>query len=228
MELIPVDYQLGIVVIILTLFSLYAFFKHKVNKEGIFLAVIIGLSVFRMGDFLMFLTLIIFFTIGTIATNLRESYKKKIHGVRTTKNILANMGLPTIFLLLGSPLLFFAGLSAALADTLSSEFGMLSRSKPRLITTFKTVEAGRNGAVSFLGLLAGLLGSLIIAVVASLALNTWEVVPIMVLAGMVGTLFDSLLGATLERKQLIDNSQVNTLATFAGSLTGMSLRFFGI
>ena len=51
--------------------------------------------------------------------------------------------------------------AAVAADTFSSELGILSKSKPRLITspTLRVVPPGTNGAVTTTGLLAGVLGA---------------------------------------------------------------------
>lgn len=61
-----------------------------------------------------------------------------------------------------------ANYAAAAADTFSSELGILSESQPRLITSLslRKVPKGTNGGVTIWGLVAGLLGSLIIVATA--------------------------------------------------------------
>ncbi|RAH49771.1 DUF92 domain-containing protein [Aspergillus brunneoviolaceus CBS 621.78] len=58
-----------------------------------------------------------------------------------------------------------ANYAAVTADTFSSELGILSTSKPRLITspTFRVVPPGTNGGVTGTGLLAGMFGAFTIA-----------------------------------------------------------------
>ncbi|GAV88720.1 DUF92 domain-containing protein [Cephalotus follicularis] len=95
-------------------------------------------------------------------------------------------------------------------DTWSSEIGVLSDAQPRLITTFKPVQRGTNGGVTKLGLLAAtaagsviglafvLVGFFTTKCTYDLALKQLLVIPLSALAGLVGSLIDSLLGATLQ------------------------------
>ena len=100
-------------------------------------------------------------------------------------------------------------------DTWSSELGVLSRKMPRLITTGKECKPGTNGGVTTLGLVASAAGGfavgfafwcggLFVPVVTgnvTLALQfaaQWPVLVIGLGAGLVGSLIDSLLGATIQ------------------------------
>ena len=60
---------------------------------------------------------------------------------------------------------FYSNYAAVAADTFSSELGILSKSKPRLLTSWnlREVPPGTNGGVSLAGTLAGFGGAFIIA-----------------------------------------------------------------
>ncbi|KAJ9635718.1 uncharacterized protein PV06_08858 [Exophiala oligosperma] len=96
--------------------------------------------------------------------------------------------------------------AATTSDTLSSELGILSRSKPRLLTTLRTVPPGTNGGVSLAGLGAGVAGSTAIALTSLLfltfckdsSLTRTDTFTLVTLLGTAGTLLDSLLGAILQ------------------------------
>ncbi|EEF47011.1 conserved hypothetical protein [Ricinus communis] len=100
--------------------------------------------------------------------------------------------------------------SCCSGDTWSSELGVLSDATPRLITTFKHVRRGTNGGVTIAGLAAAAAAGGVIGVTFvlfglfttsceySVALKQLLVIPLSVMAGVCGSLIDSLLGATLQ------------------------------
>ncbi|KAK8695173.1 hypothetical protein V6N13_000343 [Hibiscus sabdariffa] len=95
-------------------------------------------------------------------------------------------------------------------DTWSSELGVLSDDQPRLITTFKPVRRGTNGGVTKTGLLAALAAGTVVGLTFVLvgffttrcsdgmAMKQLLVIPLSAVAGLLGSLIDSLLGATLQ------------------------------
>ncbi|CRG83811.1 hypothetical protein PISL3812_01167 [Talaromyces islandicus] len=136
-----------------------------------------------------------------------------------------------------------ANYAAVAADTFSSELGILSKSKPRLITspTLRVVPPGTNGGVTLAGLLAGVLGAFIVALASTLALpfcEGWSPVQRiqwlvgLTLWGTCGSILDSFLGGLLQasvvdkrtgkvvegsggRKVLIQPSSTSTTSTAA-------------
>ncbi len=123
--------------------------------------------------------------------------------------------------------LSLAALAEAAADTVSSEIGQVLGGRPRLITTFKTVEAGRDGGVSTVGSLAGMAAAATVAGAGSWAMHGgWESFWISGAGAVFGLFFDSLLGATIEECGWLNNDAVNFLST--ASAAGFALFLLAI
>jgi uncharacterized protein (TIGR00297 family) len=110
-----------------------------------------------------------------------------------------------------------AALAEAAGDTVSSEIGQWASDRAYLITTFKLVPAGEDGGVSFAGTAAGFAASTILV---GLGLSLGLCGPykfagpaIALAAAATGNLFDSFLGATLQRRGLVTNGMVNFAST---------------
>jgi uncharacterized protein (TIGR00297 family) len=88
-----------------------------------------------------------------------------------------------------------------------------------MLTTLRPVPTGTDGAVSLAGTLAGAAGAAIITGIAALVFQfTAGESAIAFAGGIVALFFDSLLGATLERRGWLNNDAVNALSTLAGAL----------
>lgn len=97
-------------------------------------------------------------------------------------------------------------------DTWASELGtVIGQRDPFLITTRKRVPRGTNGGVSLFGLLVSFLGGVLIGLSYYLTIrytvdskilahspNQWPIVAFGGIAGLLGSIIDSLLGATLQ------------------------------
>jgi uncharacterized protein (TIGR00297 family) len=112
-----------------------------------------------------------------------------------------------------------AALAEAAADTASSEFGQVFGGNPRMITTFRKVEPGTDGAITFIGTLAGIAAAALVSAVGMWALSGDRTMFWLSFAGGVfGLLFDSLLGATFERAGWLNNDAVNFVSTAAAAM----------
>ncbi|KAH9984546.1 integral membrane protein DUF92-domain-containing protein [Russula vinacea] len=110
--------------------------------------------------------------------------------------------------------------ACCMGDTLASELGILSSSPPILLTTLKTVPPGTNGALSLLGTAASVGGGMAMGWTMWAALSvenascrdqTGDLFLLLLgwgaIAGGLGSLLDSLLGATLQRTQYSNTSK---------------------
>jgi uncharacterized protein (TIGR00297 family) len=98
--------------------------------------------------------------------------------------------------------------ATCLADTLASELGILSKSSPVLITQpWRKVPSGTNGGVTLMGFVWSALGGLLIGLSTILfdylsGLSPLNIAPMLSFAtacGLVGSVIDSLLGATVQQ-----------------------------
>lgn len=204
------------------------------DRTGTYCGVLIGSLMVIFTDGRWFLVLLLFFILGGISTKYKQDYKRTlgiVQGTRDYGNVLGNglialcMTLAFLFeeiFLIG----FLGAVAAATADTLATEIGDTSNTHPRLITSFKPVKPGTNGAISPLGELSAILGSAIIALF-GISMGLHEgVVPTyiaVVAGGLIGANFDSLLGATLEDKGLLTNNTVNLFGTLMGALSSVAV-----
>jgi uncharacterized protein (TIGR00297 family) len=185
-----------------------------------------------------FAALITVFALAWITTRVGYSRKQKL-GIaerrdgRKASQVLANLGVATAcaaFSVLGhnSRTLFLlataSALSEAAADTVSSELGQAFGQKARLITTWRSVPPGTDGAVSLVGTLAGVIAAGIVSsvcVLGGLLPRPW--LAISAFAAILGMIVDSFLGAWLERRHLVNNDSVNFLGTLIAALAAFWL-----
>jgi uncharacterized protein (TIGR00297 family) len=201
--------------------GLAAFKKNSLSFSGFAAAVIFGTSLYYFGGLYLSVIMVCFFVSSSILTKLGEHKKiglvdiSEKTGGRDYVQVFSNGGLGLlyafIYYLTGNSLFivaYAASFAAANADTWSSELGVLSKRQPVSILSFKKLETGSSGAVSFLGTFAALLGAGFIAVVFILGyvytfgfhINLLYYFLIVSAAGFMGSIIDSILGATVQAK----------------------------
>jgi uncharacterized protein (TIGR00297 family) len=210
-----------------------AYKLRTVDLSGVIGGFLVGFLIYAFLDWKGFLLLLAFFVIGSACTKI--GYKRKAAaklaqakgGRRGARHAFANAGVATACALFAAltpyPVLFglafAAAFATAAADTASSEIGQLLGRRTFLITTFRPVPRGTEGAVSLEGTLAGIFASLLVAALgASVGLYGWSGVVPVVVAAFIGTTFESVVGAALEKRQLLDNEALNFLNTLVGAL----------
>ncbi|QCD80713.1 protein PGR [Vigna unguiculata] len=229
-------FQLSVAIFIAFVIAFRAHRKKSLSNSG----AIAGFFVMALHIFVGYrfgAVLLAFFFSSSTLTKFGEDKKRTLDpefkqgGQRNWIQVLANSGIASVLVIAiwvltegqdkclnskDSPLItaligaVIGHYSCCNGDTWSSELGILSEDKPRLITTFKHVKKGTNGGVTKTGILAAaaagsviglsfvLLGFSTTRCESSAAFKQLLVLPIATLAGLCGSLIDSLLGATLQ------------------------------
>jgi uncharacterized protein (TIGR00297 family) len=163
-----------------------------------------------------------FFVTSSILSKIGKRRKKKFDLVfeksstRDAAQVIANGGLAGLIIVSAFYFphpnwypIFLGILAAVTSDTWATEIGVYFKSTPRSVLTFKKVEPGTSGGISLIGTLGGALGAFCIALSgylvnpelflkSSLEMNFFWII----LSGVLGSLVDSLLGATLQSQYL--------------------------
>ena len=211
--------------ILAIIIAFLAYRAHSLNVSGAVAATIVGTVVFGFGGLSWAILLMIFFI---TSSGLSRMFKKRKQGLdekfskgheRDAGQVFGNGGLATAFVLVHALypestvgwVGFAAALAAVNADTWATELGVLNPHPPRLITKPKqVVEKGTSGGISLFGTLASLAGAFIIALPAAYFTGSWVLIPIITLAGLGGSLFDSFLGATVQAMYYCPTDQKET------------------
>jgi uncharacterized protein (TIGR00297 family) len=218
--------RFGVVLAITLVFAALGHLVRGVTRSGAVAGAIVCFALFAGAGPGAFAALLTVFALTWAATRFGLSRKQRLGTAergegRTAAQVLANIGVAAtcsvFYAALDAPVLLLAmvaALAEAAADTVSSECGQALSGNARLITTFERVPAGTDGGITLAGTLSGAVAAMLVstvAVVAGILPSRW--LSIATLAGVLGMLIDSLLGALCERRGWLGNDAVNFTGT---------------
>lgn len=220
------------------------------DLKGSTAALIVGLIVAFLGAFSWLIVLLVFAISSHFATKAFFDLKKKqniqegVSGERRVSNVFyaAVIGIAISslnFTNLVTHLFYFhyfelfsISLAVVNSDTFASELGIIDR-KVYLITTLRRATPGINGGISTKGELAALLGAFIVAATYGILygiLNqaTFSIAKVIFvgLMGFLGCQIDSLLGATLENKNILSKGEVNFLSSLFSVIIAIPILYY--
>ncbi len=212
-----------------------AYFARTIDGPGALSAVAIGTAITAGIGLTALALMVVFFVVGSAVTRLGYTRKaergiaQERGGARGWRHAWANGGVPAFLAVmagLGAPplrdllvLAYAAAVATAAADTCSSEVGKAYGRRTFMLTTLRPASPGTEGAVSLEGTLGGLLGAVIVAATgAVLGLYGWTAAALVALAGLLGSLAESVIGTVAEKKGWLDNNLLNALNTAIGAV----------
>ena len=213
------------------------------TKSGWISAGILGTLLWGSLGWKGWISVVLYLLLGSLVTKIGFKYKNKLGiaekrgGRRGPENVwgsastglllalMIKLNLADLVLLKAG---FAASFAAKLADTFGSEIGKRYGRNTFLITTFKKVKQGTEGAISLEGTIASLFGSLLMSfVMCILGFITIEKgLFIICFSGFVATIFESFIGAKFQDKFNLSNEFVNSIQTsFSASLAILFYKF---
>lgn len=232
-----------VITVALTLIlSLMSYKFDLLTKSGCIAAAFMGIIIGLFGSISWLFLLIVFALSGFAATLVGLSKKKEkglqegTHGERTYKNVLG-VGLPPCIIAILNlathdsyytymTIGYIASIAVAAADTAASEIGVKDP-KVYLITTFKRVPVGTDGGISLFGTAISLFAAFIVSLIGWGVIYLsfdWHII-IPTIAGLIGCILDSYVGATLETWGYVSKYGNNCITGVAGALIAVGVAF---
>lgn len=192
-----------------TIVALAAWRLRWLTQSGAWAAAVVGGACLAGGGWGAAALLLTFFVTSNVFSRVRSGRRASMDGVvakggrRDAWQVLANGGVAAAlsvgYGLSGRDPQWLAGIvgswAAATADTWATEWGAFSRQPPRLITGGGPVPPGTSGGVTALGWLGSAAGGLLIGCLAAIIWGHPLLAAAGLMAGLVGSLVDSSLGA---------------------------------
>jgi uncharacterized protein (TIGR00297 family) len=207
---------------------------RSIDGPGAASAIVIGTLITAALGLPGLAVMVAFFVVGSAVTKLGYRVKaargiaQEKGGARGWRNAWANGGVAAVLALMAGltvgetralfVLAYAAAVATAAADTGSSEIGKAYGRRTFLITTFRPVPPGTEGAISLEGTAGGFAAGAIVAFVGAgtgLYSPAWALV--IAFAGLLGSLAESVIGTVAERRGWLDNDLLNALNTAIGA-----------
>lgn len=181
------------------------------SVSGTVAAVVLAIPIFGFGGWMWAVPMLAFFILSSLLSKVGKAKKAQFDlvfekgGQRDVFQVLANGGvagvIAVIYAIMGWDDLFplyCVALAAAAADTWATEIGTLAKGTPRLITTLKKIPAGTSGGITVTGLMGASAGAMSIALSGWIFEGTLAIAFWVAFCGVLGSLCDSFLGATVQ------------------------------
>jgi uncharacterized protein (TIGR00297 family) len=184
------------------------------TNDGSYTAFVLGVFIFGLGGLQWSVPLLTFFILSSLFSKIKKNNSSEYFekgDKRDSFQVLANGGLPGLLLavnLINPDAIWFdlylVSLATSMADTWATEIGNMKKRTTFRILDLTEIQQGISGGISLGGTIGGVLGAAVLALSGLPWIHyfTWLIFSIITLGGILGMLVDSLLGATIQRKNI--------------------------
>ena len=200
---------------ILIAIVLFYFYKRKhLSLDGFLSSTLMAGLILGFGGLKYIIPVAIFFVLSSLISKIGPKNLRKSKSGRNIGQVFANGGVGLSLCVLShfyqTQLIYFmflASIAAANSDTWATEIGKLSKKRPKDIISGRSLSRGESGGITFIGLLGAISGSFIIAITGYLLNMNNSNLILVFISGFLGSLFDSILGSTLQSRFILMNGK---------------------
>ncbi|MFA5833986.1 MAG: DUF92 domain-containing protein [Bacteroidota bacterium] len=205
--------------------GILSYYFKFLSLSGSIATFLLATIIYGIGGWKWTVPILTFFIASSLLSKYGKSRKKKLEHIfdktdkRDSGQVAANGGIAGIIILLWYIFpehielyfVYLASIAAVTADTWGTEIGTLMKGKPRSIITFQKVETGTSGGVSIIGFAGGIIGTTIVVCSAcwmNSASFSVELAIALVTVGCIGSIIDSILGATIQAQYVTESGKL--------------------
>jgi uncharacterized protein (TIGR00297 family) len=227
--------------------AIAAYALGAVRGSGLVAGILFGVMIYSFGGYPAFLILLLFFVLGSVMSKVGRTRKKGEAKQRSDEdargagsvigkcslgvllaaliamcggvgNLEREQRIIRILLELAFKLAYAGAFAAALADTFASELGPLFGKNAIVLTTMKPVPHGTPGGVSIPGTLFGILGALVVGLLAfALGLVRWKGILFVGASSLGASILESYLRASWPGETNLAKQIPNFFVTLTGA-----------
>ena len=203
-----IGFSFMIILIAIVLFYFYK--RNHLSLDGFLSTTLMAGLILGFGSLKYFLPITIFFIFSTLLSKIGPENLRESKSGRNINQVFANGGVGLVLCVFNHfyqteliYYMFLASIAAANSDTWATEIGKLSRTKPKDIISGRCLSQGESGGITFIGLMGSFSGSFVIATIGFYFNMDISYLIIVFISGFLGSLFDSLLGSTLQSRFIL-------------------------
>ena len=205
-------------ILVLILFSITYHLK-LLSISGYFGGLIMATIITFLGGLKFLSPMIIFFILSSLLSSISNNLNIKniIKPKRSIAQVYANGGIGLLICIYNyfyphylNYYLFLSSISAANADTWATEIGKWSKNNPISIINLKKMEKGLSGGITLLGILGSIGGAFVLNFIFWIIYKfPNEIFILITISGILGSILDSILGATIQVKYIDKNNTIS-------------------
>lgn len=188
-----------------------SYLARFLTLSGSLATFLLALIVFGIGGLQWAIPIVAFFVLSSLLSKYGRSRKEQFERIfeksstRDWGQVVANGSVAGILVIASGlfPIydfypLYLGALAAVTADTWGTEIGLISQGPAVSVLTFRPVGPGTSGGISEWGTIGGAIGATVVALSGYPWYTEIRTTLVVIAAGVVGSLADSLAGATLQ------------------------------